>query len=333
VINGSRDNQLMSGAITPVNPPACPGPIANQTKCENATSFTYEIPAAQIETGVTYRWTLTNGTPSAGAKISGADPNTGIFDGTTVTVVPVGTAFTVGTFSLNLTMIKAGTANVPCPAITGTVNATPAKPTICEVPLSLCPSGGATTMTLKVGNLLANAYYVVTQGSTSTEQQAPATVTAATVLTFTGLTPGGGISVHGETRSGTTVLCTGPAAGCADLTTCAAPSSTTRSVAPTEEVQKVQTIDARILGKSKVLAAPNPFTDKVRFTLLSDVSGQGSLEIYNTVGQKIHTVYQGHVEAGRQLVKEYNVPIKNRTNLIYVFKVGDQKTTGKLINW
>jgi hypothetical protein len=188
-------------------------------------------------------------------------------------------------------------------------------------------------MTLKVGNLLANAYYVVTQGSTSTEQQAPATVTAATVLTFTGLTPGGGISVHGETRSGTTVLCTGPAAGCADLTTCAAPSSTTRSVAPTEEVQKVQTIDARILGKSKVLAAPNPFTDKVRFTLLSDVSGQGSLEIYNTVGQKIHTVYQGHVEAGRQLVKEYNVPIKNRTNLIYVFKVGDQKTTGKLINW
>jgi hypothetical protein len=222
-----------------------------------------------------------------------------------------------------------------------TVADNPDEPTVCEVPLSLCPSGGATTISLTVGTLQANAYYRVTQGtgpnfSYDQTQRAPATVTSSTVLTFTGLAPGAGFSVRGENRVSSTLSCFGPAADCNDLGTCNPSGLTTRSVAPTEEVQKTQRvhdINARIGGATKVLAAPNPFTDKVRFTLLSDVSGQGSLEIYNTVGQKIHTVYQGHVEAGRQLVKEYNVPIKNRTNLIYVFKVGDQKTTGKLINW
>jgi hypothetical protein len=99
------------------------------------------------------------------------------------------------------------------------------------------------------------------------------------------------------------------------------------------QVTKPLDINARIGGATKVLAAPNPFTDKVRFTLQSEVSGQGSLEIYNTVGQKIATVYQGFVEAGKQLVKEYHVPVSQRANLIYEFRVGSQKTTGKLLNW
>jgi hypothetical protein len=224
-------------------------------------------------------------------------------------------------------------------SLTVTVADNPDKPSVCEVPLSLCPSGGATTITLKVGNLQANAYYQVTQGTSpnfsyNQTQQAPATVTAATVLTFNGLAPGAGFSVRGENRVSNSLSCFGPAAGCADLTTCGAPSTTTRSVAPTEEVQKIQTIDARISGaKTKVLAAPNPFTNKVRFTLQSDVSGQGSLEIYNTVGQKVATVYQGYVEAGQVLNKEYSVQKAARANLIYVFRVGDQKTTGKLLNW
>jgi len=39
------------------------------------------------------------------------------------------------------------------------------------------------------------------------------------------------------------------------------------------------------------------------------------------------------VEAGRVLNKEYLVPVSQRQNLIYIFRVGEQKTTGKLLNW
>ena len=126
--------------------------------------------------------------------------------------------------------------------------------------------------------------------------------------------------------------CISDATSCPDL---GPTEEGTQAIKSTEKntSSKAVEINARINGKAKVLAAPNPFTDKVRFTLQSEVSGQGSLEIYNTVGQKIATVYQGHVEAGRVLNKEYLVPVSQRQNLIYIFRVGEQKTTGKLLNW
>jgi hypothetical protein len=84
--------------------------------------------------------------------------------------------------------------------------------------------------------------------------------------------------------------------------------------------------------KTKVLAAPNPFSDRVRFTMESGISGQGSLEIYNSLGQRIKVVYEGYVEAGRPLVKEFSVPSVQRGLLVYVFRVGNERVTGKLIS-
>jgi hypothetical protein len=81
-----------------------------------------------------------------------------------------------------------------------------------------------------------------------------------------------------------------------------------------------------------VSSYPNPYTDQVRFVLQSRTTGQGSLEVYNMLGQKMQTVYQGHIYAGRGQVVHYNVPVLNRTHLIYVFKVGDKQVTGKLLN-
>jgi hypothetical protein len=85
-------------------------------------------------------------------------------------------------------------------------------------------------------------------------------------------------------------------------------------------------------GKTKVLAAPNPFTDRVKFTMESGISGQGSLEIFNTLGQRVSVVFQGYVEAGRPQVKEFTVPTVQRSMLIYVFRVGNERVTGKLIS-
>lgn len=84
--------------------------------------------------------------------------------------------------------------------------------------------------------------------------------------------------------------------------------------------------------KTKVLAAPNPFNDRVKFTMESGVSGQGSLEIYNSLGQQVKVVYQGYIEAGRPMVKEFTVPSVQRGMLVYVFRVGNERVTGKLIS-
>jgi hypothetical protein len=81
----------------------------------------------------------------------------------------------------------------------------------------------------------------------------------------------------------------------------------------------------------QVSAYPNPYNDQVKFVVESPVSGQGSLEVYNVLGQKLQTVYQGFIFAGKGQVIEYKVPPFNRTNLIYIFKVGGQQVTGKLL--
>jgi hypothetical protein len=49
-----------------------------------------------------------------------------------------------------------------------------------------------------------------------------------------------------------------------------------------------------------VTAYANPYTDKVNFTVESKLSGYGSLQVYNMMGQKLKTVYQGYIMAGRQ---------------------------------
>jgi hypothetical protein len=85
-------------------------------------------------------------------------------------------------------------------------------------------------------------------------------------------------------------------------------------------------------GRTKVVAAPNPFNDRVKFTMESGISGLGSLEIYNSLGQRIKVVFQGYVEAGRPMVKEFTVPSVQRGMLVYVFRVGNERVTGKLIS-
>jgi hypothetical protein len=77
---------------------------------------------------------------------------------------------------------------------------------------------------------------------------------------------------------------------------------------------------------------PNPFTDVVRFTIESKVSGQAQLEVVNMTGQKIATVFNGYIKANHSQVVEYRVPSIARTNLIYVLRINDKQATGKLLN-
>jgi hypothetical protein len=48
-------------------------------------------------------------------------------------------------------------------------------------------------------------------------------------------------------------------------------------------------------------------------------------------GQKIQTVFKGQVGAGIAQAVEYKVPPVYRTNLMYVLKIGDERSTGILL--
>ena len=80
-----------------------------------------------------------------------------------------------------------------------------------------------------------------------------------------------------------------------------------------------------------VSAYPNPSKDKITFSIESPVSGEASLEIYNITGQKLHTVYQGYLFAGRGQVINYNVPSTYKGSLIFILKVGDKQLDGKVL--
>jgi len=62
----------------------------------------------------------------------------------------------------------------------------------------------------------------------------------------------------------------------------------------------------------------------------SPEAGQISLEVFNVIGQKVKTVYLGHIVTGLQSF-ELNVPEGLRSTLIYRFTVNGKQFTGKLI--
>jgi hypothetical protein len=88
---------------------------------------------------------------------------------------------------------------------------------------------------------------------------------------------------------------------------------------------------AEVITSLSVQAYPNPFTNKVQFSIQSPVTGMASLEVYNLVGQKLNTVYNGYLFAGIKQVVDYNVPSSFKGALIYTLKVGNQHIDGKVI--
>jgi hypothetical protein len=116
-------------------------------------------------------------------------------------------------------------------------------------------------------------------------------------------------------------------AGCFSGTqTCAQVSAGISNKAKPEPILQVNNND----DIPSVLAYPNPFNDHVKFMVNAPKAGNGSLEVYNIMGQKIRTVYQGHINAGSNSF-EFSIPKKQQATLIYLLKVGDKKVTGKLL--
>ncbi|HEV8284113.1 MAG TPA: T9SS type A sorting domain-containing protein [Chitinophagaceae bacterium] len=84
------------------------------------------------------------------------------------------------------------------------------------------------------------------------------------------------------------------------------------------------------ISETTVKAYPNPFSDRVKFIVTTPIAGKGTLEVYNMMGQRVKTIYQGLISAGTQTF-ELSLPTQQIANLIYVLRVGNKKMSGKLL--
>jgi hypothetical protein len=89
--------------------------------------------------------------------------------------------------------------------------------------------------------------------------------------------------------------------------------------------------DQNEITKLSVSAYPNPYTNSVRFTVANPKAGQGNLEVFNMLGQRVKTVYQGFIPAGTQTY-QMNISGMQTGNLIYRLRVGTTQVTGKLLH-
>ena len=396
---GNQDRSLSAAAVVP--PPTCPN-VASDTICIGGTFDVFTI--TNPVPGTTYKWYF--GSNTAGAKFS---TNTDTVTGTSATVVPIGTNFTAGTFSLNIkatlnsidltctgvatgkvnpnptadagtapaaqcavaggntftlngsgtngtcswavqstTGTAAGSFNsgqTSCTAsvkvtgtgtvtfrltvtsnqtpscgtqtsdVTVTVNAQPGKPSVTYN----APACDASTFSVTVNSPIAGATYTIKDkcGNSITGVKANGvtgesfTPSTSTAFDFSNIPAGSGFKVIVSTT-----------AGCKDTTTCGTCSTITKAAVPKTETAPE--------SPTTVKAYPNPFSDKINFVVTTPISGKGSLEVYNMMGQKVRTVYQGFISAGTQTF-QMNSQRQQVANLVYVLRIGDKKITGRIL--
>lgn len=202
--------------------------------------------------------------------------------------------------------------------ITKTVNEQPASPTftVCITQPTLCSKGSLTIYALGGTSF----QYSIDGGTT----YSPATATTSP-YTFNNLVTGDVTGVKVKNSDG----CASSIVTCANLgnyldVNCGGSAGTTQKQTPVKSTT-IATIQDPVVN-----AYPNPFNDRVKFVINAPAAGNGSLDIYNVMGQKIKTVYQGHINTGNNSF-ELTIPKKQQATLIYIFRVGDKKITGKLL--
>jgi hypothetical protein len=83
--------------------------------------------------------------------------------------------------------------------------------------------------------------------------------------------------------------------------------------------------------ESFVTSYPNPYMNEVNFRINPSVSGKGVLEVYDLLGRKITTVFEGNMKAGVERIINLKVNTSQRQPLIYQFTIGKEKIHGKLL--
>lgn len=214
-------------------------------------------------------------------------------------------------------VVATGASPTSCTSTSNSVNvASVTNPSAPSVTYN-APACDQTTFSLTVGGLLENDVVTVLDKNGNAiaglTPASPYTVPASTTSkNFTGIPAGSGYQVT-LSRGG----CTSAAQSCG-----------TSSGAVTKRESASQEVG--VISQPTVKAYPNPFNDHVKFVINSPAAGNGSLEVYNVMGQKVKTVYQGRINAGNQSF-ELVIPKKQQETLIYMLRIDGKKVTGKLL--
>ena len=207
-----------------------------------------------------------------------------------------------------------------------TVNALPGNPDVTYNP----PACDETTFSITVGSnanpVIEGAKYTVLDKNgdpiPGISPASPHTATAQEAtnktIVFGNIPAGSGYNVSIESAAGCVPSSSALACGTAD-----ARLADQSRKAPSVVSQNVE-------AQTTVKAYPNPFSDRIKFVVTSSVGGNGILDVYNMTGQKVKTVHKGYIAAGTQTF-ELSLPTQQVANLVYVLRVGDKKTSGKIL--
>ena len=104
-------------------------------------------------------------------------------------------------------------------------------------------------------------------------------------------------------------------------------------ICPVEQSATIKTGPNSFLNLEslKLQVYPNPFNNKLNFEFTSPVEGDVLLEMYNVIGEKIATVYQGHVLDGQRLKLEYKPNLTTRSIVFYNLIINNLNIRGKAI--
>lgn len=194
--------------------------------------------------------------------------------------------------------------------------ATPSKPSLQITQPSLCgPAQGSIQVCSPHANWGYRLYLNGLLSSTTT-------VTTGNPVIFNNLTAGSNPSVTAMNLDG----CESNPATCADaVTSCSVVNAARINKTNSETVINIPG------NEPTVNAFPNPYNDKIRFIVNSPEAGNGSLELFNLLGQKVRTVYQGKIQEGTQSFEVF-IPLQQRSSLIYVMRLNRKQVAGKLLN-
>jgi hypothetical protein len=190
------------------------------------------------------------------------------------------------------------------------VNAIPSRPSVTYNP----PACDETTFSITVTAPLDSTgvdYEYSNNGGTSWQDS----------VNFRGITAGSGFSVTVRRKSASS--CVSSATTCSNYLT---PATSLARVPVTEVVN----LPSKKSG-SFVKAFPNPYNDHVSFEVRPVISGRATLELFTLMGEKVATVFNGNLKAGESRIFEFRASPGNRGNLIYVFKMGNEKLSAKLL--
>jgi hypothetical protein len=80
-----------------------------------------------------------------------------------------------------------------------------------------------------------------------------------------------------------------------------------------------------------VRAYPNPYEETLIFEVTVKNAGQSTLELYNMLGQKIATVYDGFLKANSKTTVKFDVPQAQQKNLVFFFRQNGKSVNGRLV--